>query len=121
MGIRTCFANDGPAAAASSAAVLIRTLFMVAPPRAAIARPGGDGRSADKRLRLARPSRAKLGAPYALASTIVNGAVPGATDERRVGESTVEQASPTSERLLAARRFLPWQRCLGMNSFTHAT
>src|SRR5258708_27109358 len=57
MGIRTCFANDGPAAAASSAAVVIRTLFMVASPRAASARLGGvgDGRFAEKGLRLARP------------------------------------------------------------------
>src|SRR5258708_29608468 len=57
MGIRTCFANDGPAAATNSAAAVIRTLFMVALLRAAIARLGGvgDGRFAEKAFALPAP------------------------------------------------------------------
>src|SRR5713226_320301 len=75
MGIRTCFANDGPAAAVSSTAA-IRNLFMVAPSRAPIARLGGVGDGDSwRRSSPCPPPRAKLGAPYASATTVVNRAL----------------------------------------------
>src|SRR5216684_8494167 len=90
MGIRTRFANAGPAVTASST-VAIRKLFMVAPSRAAIARPGGvgEGRFAEKGLRLARPQGRSCAAPYAPAIALVNRGTVVAVHARRCSSSPI--------------------------------
>src|ERR1700737_1159654 len=71
--MRTVFANEGPAAAATIAAV-IRTLFMGPPFRARLRGRAVSPRegSGEKVLRPC-PPQAKLSGPYAPAASVVNG------------------------------------------------